>query len=73
MALEKARVQAEFRRYCLYADLKDLHEKTIPEIDRFEAVLDGFTAENEKTVEMLKRFDEVLLHKASRIDLHGVD
>ena len=35
MANERGRIEKEFKRYSLYTDLQDLHNKCIPEIDKF--------------------------------------
>ena len=35
MSNERGRIEKEFQRYSLYEDLAELHDKCIPEIDKF--------------------------------------
>ena len=56
----------------MYDDLKDLYSKTIPEIKRFEDKIVEFSLEQEKTEIIVRRFDEIMSEKASKIDLKDV-
>lgn len=66
---ETERLWQNFERYALYEDLKDLYSKTVPEIQRFEDRLIRFALEVEQAQIIVRRFDEVLNEKASRLDL----
>ena len=46
--------------------MKDLYNKTIPEIKKFEDLLVELTNENKKTQEIVARFDIVMTEKASK-------
>ena len=73
MGNERGRIEKEFQRYSLYEDLKDLRNECIPEIDKFYEELQAQKRQNGVNAEMIQRFDEVILHKASKIDLNEVD
>jgi len=45
---EGKRIWKNFTKYCLYDDLKDLYNKTVPEIQKFEHKLMEFNSDLEK-------------------------
>jgi hypothetical protein len=66
------RLWNNFRKYCKFDDLKDLYSKTVPEIQKFEQKIIDFTQEMEKNKFMIRRFDEVLSEKASKLNIKEV-
>ena len=66
-------VDSKFKDYCSYKDLKLLYKKVVPAVKGFEANLVEFGKDMEQTKEIVKRFDEVILEKASKISLEAVD
>ncbi len=69
---EAKNIWNNFGRYSLYEDLKELYQKTVPEIKRFEERLVQFSIEMAKSDTILRRFDEILTEKASKQDLREV-
>ena len=69
---EANRIWDNFQKYAMYDDLKDLYTKTIPEIKRFEDKIVEFSIEQEKTEIIVRRFDEIMSEKASKIYLKDV-
>jgi hypothetical protein len=63
------KIWINFDKYCMYDDLKDLYMKTVPEIAKFEVKLEEFSKDIEKQTQILRRFDEILLEKASKGNL----
>ena len=57
---------ANFMKYALYDDLKDLYRKCLPSISSFEDKLSEYYTELDKIKVMMLRFDEVLCDKATR-------
>ena len=52
--------------------MKDLYSKTIPEIKKFEDKIVSFGVDMEKINIILRRFDEVITEKASKMDLRDL-
>lgn len=63
---ETSRLWKNFTNYAEYTDLKDLYNKVVPDISRFEDSLIDLSREANKTQEIVRRFDEVLSEKASK-------
>ena len=61
------------QRYCLYDDLKALQRETMPVMDRCLVAIQDFTVANQQKDHIISRFDEVLLQKANKLELHAVD
>lgn len=66
---EGQRIWDNFQQYAYYDDLKDLYAKTMPEIKKFEDKIVQFGVDLEKIDIILRRFDEVITEKASKMDL----
>ncbi|CDW89243.1 UNKNOWN [Stylonychia lemnae] len=66
------RLWNNFRKFCKFDDLKDLYNKTVPEIQKFEQKIIDFTQEMEKSRIMIRRFDEVISEKASKLNIKEV-
>ena len=62
-----------FQRYAFYDDLKDLYTKTMPELNRYEERIIEFNLELEKLQIILRRFDEIMSEKSSKIDLQKLE
>ena len=56
----------------MYDDLKDLYAKTMPEIKKFEDKIINFSISLEKTDIIMRRFDEIMTEKASKMDLRDL-
>jgi len=69
---EGRRIYEEFRKYATYKDLKELHNRVIPEISKFEDKLLKFLTEMEKFKLIIAKFDEHLLTKASKESVSAV-
>eukprot|EP00347_Sterkiella_histriomuscorum_P015229 403357819 len=63
---ETSRLWKNFTKYAEYGDLKDLYNKVLPEVSRFEDSLLDLSKEAAKTQEIVRRFDEVMSDKASK-------
>ncbi len=50
-----------------------MYTRTVPEVKKFEERLIKHDAEMEKTQAIVRRFDEVVTEKASKLDLHGLE
>ena len=59
-------IMKNFQNFAEYQDLRDLYSKVIPEIQRFEDKMQEMLNEQAKTSLIVKRFDEVLIEKASK-------
>lgn len=57
---------ANFQKYALYDDLRELYGKCLPAIASFEDKLLEYYNEQDTVKQMLRRFDEVLCDKATR-------
>ena len=57
---------ANFQKFALYDDLRELYSKCLPAISSFEDKLSHAYAELGSFALMLSRFDEVLCDKATR-------
>ena len=63
---------SNFNQFALYDDLKDLYGKTVPEIKKFEDRIIEFNCQLERIDEIMRRFDEVITEKASKMDLRDI-
>lgn len=45
----------------------------MPVVDRCLVAIQDFTVANQQKDQMISRFDEVLLQKANKLELHAVD
>ncbi|CDW74827.1 UNKNOWN [Stylonychia lemnae] len=63
---ETSRLWKNFQTYAEYNDLKELYNKVVPEVQKFEESLLDLNRECRKTQEIVRRFDEVILDKASK-------
>ena len=59
---------ANFQKYAVYDDLRDLYSKCLPAISSFEDKLIEYYNEQDKVNMMLRRFDEVICEKATRTE-----
>lgn len=59
---------ANFQKYAVYDDLRDLYSKCLPAISSFEDKLIEYYNEQDKVNIMLRRFDEVICEKATRTE-----
>ena len=69
---ETVRIWQHFNTYAEYADLKDLYNKVLPELGKFEEKLVEQNRDNMKVQEIISRFDEVISEKASKQNVREV-
>ena len=62
-----------FNRFAFYDDLKDLYNRTLPELSKFEERIIKQNAMLEKSEIILRRYDEVLTEKASKHDFKDLE
>ena len=58
-----------FSMYSLLDDLKDLNDRCIPQINKFAERLDAFNDQLATFEQVISRFDEIILDKASKAAL----
>jgi hypothetical protein len=66
VAKEGQKLWANFRKYAMYDELKELYRKTMPAISSFEDKLKENNDHNLKVDMMLRRIDEVVCSKADK-------
>eukprot|EP00347_Sterkiella_histriomuscorum_P012456 403368505 len=69
---ETLRIWNNFQNYAEYSDLKDLYQKVLPELSKFEDKVQELTTDCEKVSEIVRRFDEVLSEKASKQNIDDI-
>lgn len=69
---EGAKIWEEFEKYCRFQDLKDLYGKIVPEMKKFEDNMIEMSKEYEQSKEIIRRYDEVLMEKASKTAIKGI-
>lgn len=65
--LEVRRVWKNFENYCSYQELKDLYNKVMPTLQRYDAKMMDMSRDYERSKEIIRRYDEVLLEKANKL------
>ena len=63
---EGVKLWKNFDHFAVYEDMKDLYQKTIPQISKFDDKLNSFKVELNQEKEIMRRFDEILCTKATR-------
>lgn len=61
--------QEELLQYCKYKDLKDLYNKVMPSLAKFEKRIQDTRGEFEQCKLMIERMDEIVSHKANKVSL----
>lgn len=62
-------LKEEIAKWCMYDDLKNLYSKVIPSIHSFEENMIVLEKDIEVYKQIVKRFDELLMEKASKISV----
>ena len=70
---ETQQIWNNFNRFALYDDLKDLYNRTLPELSKFEERLIQYNSVLEKNDIILRRYDEVITEKASKHDVKDLE
>ena len=70
---ETQQIWDNFNRFAFYDDLKDLYNRTLPELSKFEERIIKQNAMLEKSEIILRRYDEVLTEKASKHDFKDLE
>ena len=63
------RLWRQFSRFAEYEDLKELYQRCIPEIGKFEHRILEFSREVEKFNFIIRKFDEDMMLKAEKISI----
>jgi len=67
------KIRATFDSYCQYRHLKELYNQVMPEIENFNHHLQTFKGQIEEQRLIIRRFDEVMLSKASKFNLEQIE
>ena len=59
-----------FKQYAKQQDLLLLEKQIVPPMKRFEDIMQQYAKDNEQMREVVRRFDEVIIEKASKVSLH---
>ena len=70
---EVQQVWQNFSKYAVYQDFKDLYTRTVPEVKKFEEKMIKHDVDMQKTLAIVRRFDEVVTEKANKLELHGLE
>ena len=70
---ETQQIWDNFNRFAFYDDLKDLYNRTLPELSKFEERIIKQNAMLEKSEIILRRYDEVITEKASKHDFKDLE
>jgi 16S rRNA C967 or C1407 C5-methylase (RsmB/RsmF family) len=70
---EGEQLWANFTKYAIYQDFKDLYAKTIPPVKKIEERMIQQNVEFEKIHLMIRRFDEIMSDKVNKIELAKVN
>lgn len=63
------RLWRQYQRFAEYEDLRELYQRCIPEISKFEIKIIDFQAEIERFKLMIRNFDENMIHKADKTSI----
>ena len=63
------RIWRHFQRFAEYSDLKDLYQKCIPVLARFEQQILEYQNDNDQKAFIIRRFDEALSQKADKVQI----
>lgn len=66
------KIWKHFDRFALYEDLKELHQKTLPEIIKFEQRIIDFKNELNTQTQIIGRMDTVMSTKSSKIAIKQI-
>ena len=62
-------LKADLKNFCEYKDLKELYGKVMPPLQRIGQNLEALETDMNRNMEIIRRFDEVLLDKASKVSV----
>lgn len=65
-------ISSKIENLVLKADFEKLSRRVMPEMNRFKGIITDFEKSQSQHHEILRRFDEVLLEKASKTSLQQV-
>ena len=66
---ETFQIWNNFDNYCAFEHLQETREIVMPMVGKFSTRIDEFELLNQQTQEIVSRFDEILLSKASKYDV----
>ena len=64
------RLWRQYQRFAEYEDLRDLYNKCIPEISKFEGKLIEIQGDIEKSNMIIRQFDENIILKADKTSIN---
>lgn len=70
---EITKIWIEFKRYAFYEDFKDLYQKTVVPMQKFEQEMLDFGKGHKQMEQMIKRFDENLALKSNKKDVWKIE
>ena len=65
--------QAELKKFPLKEDFRELYEKVVPVMKRYDMTLTDYSTENAKTAEIIRQFDENLSQKAQKSQISTLE
>ena len=66
---EITKIWVEFKRYAFYDDFKELYQKTVIPVQKFEQDMLEFGRGHQQMEAMIKQFDENLALKSNKTDI----
>jgi hypothetical protein len=70
---ELDRVKSMLEKFASIQQVKDLRSEVIPEIKGLKSLVKEFTEDNINMREMIRRFDEIISEKASKMAVHELE
>ena len=61
------KIQEELKEYCHYTDLKELYNKVMPNLAKFEKRIQEIYNEFEQVKQLVERMDEIVAHKVNKV------
>ena len=66
-------IKQEIKRCALYDDFKELYNKTLMPMQKYEKQMFGYQLEHQQMQLMIRQFDETLALKANKTDFMGLE
>lgn len=69
---DATRIWKHFQRFADYEDLKELYQKCIPELAKFEVKMIDYSDQIEQCKQIIEHFDKVMTEKANKASVKEV-
>lgn len=66
-------IWVEFKRYALYEDYRELYDKTVKPMQKFEQEMIDYSKSHKQMELMIKKFDENLSLKSNKTDIWKIE